>query len=582
MIRRLMHSIREYKVQTIKTPVLVVLEVIMEVLIPLLMAQLIDRGIDAGEMTVVYKYGGALLAFALVSLTFGALAGKYAAEASAGFAANLRRDIFKNVQSFSFANIDKFSSSSIITRLTTDITNVQNAFQMVIRMAVRSPFMLVFALVAAFSIDHKLSMIFLALLPIMGVGLFLVIKFAFPIFMRVFKKYDKMNQRVQENLHGIRVVKSFVREKYESERFEEISKDIHDDFVKAERTVAFNMPLIQFCVFASMLLLSWFGARAIVASGNNAALGLSTGELMSLITYTMQILMSLMMLSMVMVMLTISKASAERIVEVLDEESDLKNGDDPIMEVPDGSIEFKNVCFSYSKDAAKLCLDNINLKINSGETIGIIGVTGSAKSTLIQLIPRLYDATCGSVMVGGIDVKEYDLQSLRDQVAVVLQKNILFSGTIRDNLRWGDRDATDEQLEHVCKLAQADKFINAYPEGYDTWIEQGGSNVSGGQKQRLCIARALLKHPKILILDDSTSAVDTATDSRIREALRSEMPNTTKLIIAQRIASVQDADRIIIMDDGHISNFGTHEELLKSSSIYREVFESQQKGGLGA
>lgn len=582
MIRRLMHSIREYKVQTIKTPVLVVLEVIMEVLIPLLMAQLIDRGIDAGEMTVVYKYGGALLAFALVSLTFGALAGKYAAEASAGFAANLRRDIFKNVQSFSFANIDKFSSSSIITRLTTDITNVQNAFQMVIRMAVRSPFMLVFALVAAFSIDHKLSMIFLALLPIMGVGLFLVIKFAFPIFMRVFKKYDKMNQRVQENLHGIRVVKSFVREKYESERFEEISKDIHDDFVKAERTVAFNMPLIQFCVFASMLLLSWFGARAIVASGNNAALGLSTGELMSLITYTMQILMSLMMLSMVMVMLTISKASAERIVEVLDEESDLKNGDDPIMEVPDGSIEFKNVCFSYSKDAAKLCLDNINLKINSGETIGIIGVTGSAKSTLIQLIPRLYDATCGSVMVGGIDVKEYDLQSLRDQVAVVLQKNILFSGTIRDNLRWGDRDATDEQLEHVCKLAQADKFINAYPEGYDTWIEQGGSNVSGGQKQRLCIARALLKHPKILILDDSTSAVDTATDSRIREALRSEMPNTTKLIIAQRIASVQDADRIIIMDDGHISNFGIHEELLKSSSIYREVFESQQKGGLGA
>ncbi|NLW10824.1 MAG: ABC transporter ATP-binding protein [Clostridiaceae bacterium] len=582
MIRRLMHSIREYRVQTIKTPVLVVLEVIMEVLIPLLMAQLIDRGIDAGEMTVVYKYGGALLAFALVSLTFGALAGKYAAEASAGFAANLRRDIFKNVQSFSFANIDKFSSSSIITRLTTDITNVQNAFQMVIRMAVRSPFMLVFALVAAFSIDHKLSMIFLALLPIMGVGLFLVIKFAFPVFMRVFKKYDKMNQRVQENLHGIRVVKSFVREKYESERFEEISKDIHDDFVKAERTVAFNMPLIQFCVFASMLLLSWFGARAIVASGNNAALGLSTGELMSLITYTMQILMSLMMLSMVMVMLTISKASAERIVEVLDEESDLKNGDDPIMEVPDGSIEFKNVCFSYSKDAAKLCLDNINLKINSGETIGIIGVTGSAKSTLIQLIPRLYDATCGSVMVGGIDVKEYDLQSLRDQVAVVLQKNILFSGTIRDNLRWGDRDATDEQLEHVCKLAQADKFINAYPEGYDTWIEQGGSNVSGGQKQRLCIARALLKHPKILILDDSTSAVDTATDSRIREALRSEMPNTTKLIIAQRIASVQDADRIIIMDDGHISNFGTHEELLKSSSIYREVFESQQKGGLGA
>ncbi len=582
MIRRLMHSIREYRVQTIKTPVLVVLEVIMEVLIPLLMAQLIDRGIDAGEMTVVYKYGGALLAFALVSLTFGALAGKYAAEASAGFAANLRRDIFKNVQSFSFANIDKFSSSSIITRLTTDITNVQNAFQMVIRMAVRSPFMLVFALVAAFSIDHKLSMIFLALLPIMGVGLFLVIKNAFPVFMRVFKKYDKMNQRVQENLHGIRVVKSFVREKYESERFEEISKDIHDDFVKAERTVAFNMPLIQFCVFASMLLLSWFGARAIVASGNNAALGLSTGELMSLITYTMQILMSLMMLSMVMVMLTISKASAERIVEVLDEESDLKNGDDPIMEVPDGSIEFKNVCFSYSKDAAKLCLDNINLKINSGETIGIIGVTGSAKSTLIQLIPRLYDATCGSVMVGGIDVKEYDLQSLRDQVAVVLQKNILFSGTIRDNLRWGDRDATDEQLEHVCKLAQADKFINAYPEGYDTWIEQGGSNVSGGQKQRLCIARALLKHPKILILDDSTSAVDTATDSRIREALRSEMPNTTKLIIAQRIASVQDADRIIIMDDGHISNFGTHEELLKSSSIYREVFESQQKGGLGA
>lgn len=582
MIRRLMHSIRQYKVPAIKAPVLVVLEVIMEVLIPLLMAQLIDRGIDAGEMTVIYKLGGALLAFALVSLIFGALAGKYAAEASAGFAANLRSDMFKNVQRFSFANIDNFSSSSIITRLTTDITNVQNAFQMVIRMAVRSPFMLVFALVASFSIDHKLSMIFLALLPIMGVGLLLVIKFAFPVFMRVFKTYDKLNQRVQENLHGIRVVKSFVREKYESERFEEVSKDIHDDFVKAERTVAFNMPLIQFCVYASILLLSWFGARAIIASGNDAVLGLSTGELMSLITYTMQILMSLMMLSMVMVMLTISRASAERIVEVLDEESDLKNGDDPITEVPDGSIEFTNVCFSYSKDAAKLCLDDINLRIKSGETIGIIGVTGSAKSTLIQLIPRLYDPTCGSVLVGGIDVKKYDLQALRNQVAVVLQKNILFSGTIRDNLRWGDKDATDEQLEYVCSLAQADSFIKAYPDGFDTWIEQGGSNVSGGQKQRLCIARALLKRPKILILDDSTSAVDTATDSRIREALRNEMPDTTKLIIAQRIASVQDADRIIIMDDGHISNYGTHEELLESSLIYREVYESQQKGGLGA
>lgn len=582
MIRRLMHSIRQYKVPAIKAPVLVVLEVIMEVLIPLLMAQLIDRGIDAGEMTVIYKLGGALLAFALVSLIFGALAGKYAAEASAGFAANLRSDMFKNVQRFSFANIDNFSSSSIITRLTTDITNVQNAFQMVIRMAVRSPFMLVFALVASFSIDHKLSMIFLALLPIMGVGLLLVIKFAFPVFMRVFKTYDKLNQRVQENLHGIRVVKSFVREKYESERFEEVSKDIHDDFVKAERTVAFNMPLIQFCVYASILLLSWFGARAIIVSGNDAVLGLSTGELMSLITYTMQILMSLMMLSMVMVMLTISRASAERIVEVLDEESDLKNGDDPITEVPDGSIEFTNVCFSYSKDAAKLCLDDINLRIKSGETIGIIGVTGSAKSTLIQLIPRLYDPTCGSVLVGGIDVKKYDLQALRNQVAVVLQKNILFSGTIRDNLRWGDKDANDEQLEYVCSLAQADSFIKAYPDGFDTWIEQGGSNVSGGQKQRLCIARALLKRPKILILDDSTSAVDTATDSRIREALRNEMPDTTKLIIAQRIASVQDADRIIIMDDGHISNYGTHEELLESSLIYREVYESQQKGGLGA
>lgn len=582
MIKKLMRSIREYRSQTIKTPILVIFEVILEVMIPLVMAQLIDRGIDAGEMTVVYQLGGALLALAFVSLTFGALAGKFAAEASAGFAANLRSDIFKNVQGFSFANIDKFSTSSLITRLTTDVSNVQNSFQMLTRMAVRSPFMLIFALVAAFSIDRKLSLIFLAMLPIMGAGLFLVVKFAFPVFMRVFKTYDRLNKRVQENLHGIRVVKSFVREEYETERFADVSKDIHDDFVKAERTIAFNMPLIQFCAFASMLLLSWFGARAIVASGNNAALGLSTGELLSMITYTMQILMSLMMLSMVLVMITISRASAERIVEVLDEESDLKNGDDPVMTVSDGSIEFENVCFSYYKDAAKNCLDNVNLKISSGETIGIIGGTGSAKSTLIQLIPRLYDATCGRVMVGGVDVRDYDLQVLRDQVAVVLQKNILFSGTIRDNLLWGDKQANDDQLEHVCKIAQADGFIKAYPDGLDTWIEQGGTNVSGGQKQRLCIARALLKHPKILILDDSTSAVDTATDNRIRESLKNEMPETTKLIIAQRIASVQDADRIIVMDDGKISAFGTHSELLDQSSIYREVYESQQKGGLGA
>jgi ATP-binding cassette subfamily B protein len=582
MIKRLMKSIRQYKKQTIKSPLFVIFEVVMEVLIPLLMARLIDAGIDAGDMDVVWQMGGALLAFAMVSLVFGVLAGKYAAEASAGFAANLREDMFTNVQKFSFANIDKFSASSIITRLTTDVTNVQNSFQMIIRMAVRSPFMLTFALIASFSIDSKLSLIFLALIPVMAVGLVLIMRIAFPAFVRVFKTYDKLNLKVQENLHGIRVVKSFVREDFEVKKFSEISQSIYEDNSKAEKTSAFNMPLIQFCVFAAILLLSWFGARAIVASGNNPAAGLSTGELMSLITYNMQILMSLMILSMVLVMITISKASAERISELLDEESSLQNGAEPLSEVRDGEIVFENVSFSYSTEAAKMCLTDINLHIHAGETIGIIGSTGSSKSTLVQLIPRLYDVSQGRVLVGGIDVRDYDMAALREQVAMVLQKNILFSGTVKENLRWGDENASDEELVRVCRLAQADSFISQMDDGYDSWIEQGGSNVSGGQRQRLCIARALLRRPKILILDDSTSAVDTATDAKLREAMRSEMPETTKLIIAQRIGSVKDADRIIVMDDGRISACGTHEELLENSEIYREVYESQTKGGLGA
>jgi ATP-binding cassette subfamily B protein len=582
MIKTLAKSIREYKKNSILTPLFVMLEVLFEVMIPFIMARLIDQGIDAGDMGVILRLGMLLLAAALIALTFGALSGRNAAIASAGFARNLRQDMFYNVQNFSFSNIDKFSTSSIITRLTTDVTNVQNSYQMLLRMAARSPIMLIFSLLAAFSINRRLSLIFLGAMPILGIGLFFIIRNAHPIFRQVFKTYDKLNNVVQENLRGIRVVKAYVREDHERGKFEEISQDIYDKFTKAEKLLAFNMPLIQFCMFGSMLLLSWFGARAIVASGNNPAMGLSTGQLMSLMTYTMQILMSLMMLSFVFVMITISRASAERIVEVLDEETDLSNNDNPVYEVADGSIEFQNVSFCYSDKADKMALRDINLKIRSGETIGIIGGTGSSKTSLIQLIPRLYDASKGVVKVGGRDVREYDIKTLRDQVAVVLQKNVLFSGTIRENLRWGDENASDEEIKRMADLAQADEFIRDFPDNYDTYIEQGGSNVSGGQKQRLTIARALLKRPKIIILDDSTSAVDTRTDALIKRAFMEEIPDTTKLIIAQRVSSVQDADRIIVMDDGEIKAIGTHEELLVDSDIYREVYESQVKGGMAS
>lgn len=579
MIKTLAKSIREYKKDSILTPILVSLEVILEVIIPLLMARLIDFGIDKGDMIYIWKIGAFLLLAAFISLFLGAAAGKTAAHASAGLAKNLRKDMYYNVQKFSFSNIDRFSTSSIVTRLTTDVTNVQNAYQMMIRMAMRAPVMLVFSLICAFRVDAGLSMVFLICIPVLGVGLYMIIGRVHPIFKKVFKTYDKLNHIVQENVRGIRVVKSFVREDYENEKFQDISGTIYKDFSKAEKMIAFNMPLMQFCMYVCMLIFSWFGARAIVASGGNPAAGLSTGELMSLITYAMQILMSLMMLSMVFVMLIISKASAERITEILVEESDLKNGEHTVKEVKDGSVEYENVSFCYSKKANKKCLAGVNLKIASGETIGIIGGTGSSKSTLVQLIPRLYDVTAGTLRVGGADVRDYEIEVLRNQVAMVLQKNELFSGTIKENLRWGNAQASDEELIHVCQLAQADDFVQSFPDGYDTHIEQGGVNVSGGQKQRLCIARALLKKPKILILDDSTSAVDTKTDSMIRKALREEIPETTKIIIAQRISSVQDADKIIVLDDGKIDGFGTHKELLKNNVIYREVYESQQKGG---
>lgn len=579
MIKTLAKSIREYKKDSILTPILVSLEVILEVIIPLLMARLIDFGIDKGDMIYIWKIGTFLLLAAFISLFLGAAAGKTAAHTSAGLAKNLRKDMYYNVQKFSFSNIDRFSTSSIVTRLTTDVTNVQNAYQMMIRMAMRAPVMLVFSLICAFRVDAGLSMVFLICIPVLGVGLYMIIGRVHPIFKKVFKTYDKLNHIVQENVRGIRVVKSFVREDYENEKFQDISGTIYKDFSKAEKMIAFNMPLMQFCMYVCMLIFSWFGARAIVASGGNPAAGLSTGELMSLITYAMQILMSLMMLSMVFVMLIISKASAERITEILVEESDLKNGEHTVKEVKDGSVEYENVSFCYSKKANKKCLAGVNLKIASGETIGIIGGTGSSKSTLVQLIPRLYDVTAGTLRVGGADVRDYEIEVLRNQVAMVLQKNELFSGTIKENLRWGNAQASDEELIHVCQLAQADDFVQSFPDGYDTHIEQGGVNVSGGQKQRLCIARALLKKPKILILDDSTSAVDTKTDSMIRKALREEIPETTKIIIAQRISSVQDADKIIVLDDGKIDGFGTHKELLKNNVIYREVYESQQKGG---
>ncbi len=574
MIKKLAKSIREYKKESILTPIFVSLEVVMEVIIPLLMANLIDKGMYDGNMNEVLKIGLELVGAAMLSLIFGVLSGSVAAKASAGFAKNLRKDLYYKVQDFSFSNIDKFSTASIITRLTTDVTYVQMAFQMIIRIAVRTPLMLVFSLIMAFGINKELSLIFLILIPIVGGVLGLISTKVYPIFDRVFKKYDNLNEIVEENVSSIRVVKSYVLEEKEKEKFEKTSNEIYKDFTKAEKIMALNSPVMQFAIYSALILISWFGAKIIVNSHMTA---LTTGELTSLLTYSIQILSSLMMLTMILVMCTMSKASAQRIVEILDEKPDLKNKKNPIEEVKNGDIEFKNVGFSYVGKKNKEVLKNINLKIKSGETVGIIGGTGDGKSSLINLIPRLYDVSEGKVLVGGVNVKDYDLKALRDQVANVLQKNVLFSGTIKENIRWGDENASDEEVERVCKLAQADEFIQGFDKKYDTYIEQGGTNVSGGQKQRLCIARALLKKPKILILDDSTSAVDTKTDSLIRKAFREEIPNTTKIIIAQRISSVQDADKIVVMDNGKIDAIGTHEELLKSNKIYREVYESQTK-----
>lgn len=574
MIKRLSQCIREYKKDAILSPLYVLVESLLDVAIPFVMSGLIDKGIEAGNMSMILRYGAILVGFALVALTFGALSGRSCARATAGFARNLRHDMFHHLQVYSFSNIDKFSSAGLVTRLTTDVSNVQNAFMMIIRTLIRCPAMLIFAMVMSFRINHDISLIFLAVIPILGVGLYLIIKHVHPVFERVFKTYDRLNGVVQENLSGIRVVKNFVREDHEIEKFDTISGTIYKDFSLAERILALNSPLMQGCVYACMILVSWLGAKQIVI-GN-----MSTGNLMSFFTYIMQILSSLMMLSMVFVMITMSRASAERIVEVLDEESDITNCDNPVYEVKDGSVEFTDVSFSYAKRPDKTVLDDIDLIIPSGQTVGIIGGTGSSKSSLVQLIPRLYDVTGGCVKVGGIDVRNYDLQTLRHNVAMVLQKNTLFSGTIKENLRWGNPDTTDEELVHACRLAQADDFIRTFPDGYDTYIEQGGTNVSGGQKQRLCIARAILRKPKILILDDSTSAVDTKTDALIRQAFREEIPNTTKIIIAQRISSVMDADQIVVMDNGRINACGTHEELLANNEIYREVYESQQKGGL--
>ena len=572
MIKTLAKCVREYKTASLLAPLFVVLEVVMEVLVPYLMASLIDNGINKQDMDYVWKMGLIILAAAVLSLLFGTLSGRFAAVASAGFAKNVRHDMFYRIQRFSFSNIDRFSTSSLVTRMTTDVSNVQNAYQMIIRIAFRAPFMMIFAMVMSFNVNVSLSFTFVVFIPVIAVALAIIVRFAFPVFGRVFKTYDKLNNVVGENLHAIRVVKSFVREEHEKEKFGKISQLIYKDFSKAEKTVAFNMPVMQICVYLCILIISWFASHFILDGT------MTTGELTSMFTYILQILMSLMFISMIVVMVAMSKASGDRIAEVLSDEIDLKNPESPVKEIKDGSVRFENVSFSYSKNKDKLCLIGADIDIRSGMTVGIIGGTGSSKSTFVQLIPRLYDATEGRVLVGGRDVREYDIESLRNSVAMVLQKNVLFSGTIKENLRWGNENASEAEIKRACKLACADDFIERFPDKYDTYIEQGGTNVSGGQRQRLCIARALLKKPKILILDDSTSAVDTKTDALIRKAFREEIPETTKIIIAQRISSVQDSDMIIVLDGGKINAVGTHDELLKNNKIYREVYTSQQKG----
>lgn len=578
MLKTLAGSLREYKKSSFAAIFFSGIEVIFEIVIPLCMSNLIDNGIEKRNMSMVWKFGILLLVFALLQLATGMLSAYTAAKAATGFSANLRQDMYDNMQTFAFSNIDRFSTASIVTRLTTDVTNVQNAYQMLIKLAVRGPVMLIVSMIVSFRINRQISLIFLAIVPVLGVLLALIVRKVHPVFEKVFHTYDDLNNVVQEDLRGIRVVKSCNREDLEISKFKKISQDIYKGFAKAEQMLALNSPLMQICMYTCMILTSWIGAKAIVASGNNTALGLTTGDLTALITYSIQILSSLMMLSMVFAMITIASSSAGRIAEILQEKTDIANPENPIMHVADGEINYNNVEFVYASKADKKVLSNINLHIASGETLGIIGGTGSSKSSLVQLIPRLYDVTSGSLTLGGVDVRKYDLDTLRNAVAMVLQKNELFSGTIAENLRWGDEKATDEEIKEACRLACADEFINAMPKGYETYIEQGGTNVSGGQKQRLCIARALLKKPRVLILDDSTSAVDTRTDALIQKALKEYLPETTKIIIAQRISSVQNADKIIVLDDGKVGAVGTHDELLKTCGIYREVFASQQKG----
>lgn len=572
MVKTILRQVKEFKRDSFLTPVFMILEVILETLIPLLMAAIIDNGVEKGDMNYIYKVGGGMIILAVLGLVTGMLGGKFGASASTGLARNLRKAMFENIQTYSFSNIDKFSTAGLVTRLTTDVTNVQNAYQMILRMCARAPFSMICAMVMAFLINAKLASVYLIAVILLGGSLLFIMIKATRYFKQIFPKYDDLNASVQENVSAIRVVKAYVREDYENKRFTQASNNIYKMFTKAEKIITWNAPLMQLTVYTCILVISWLGAKMIISDS------LTTGQLMSLLAYCMNILMSLMMLSMVFVMITMSTASAERITEVLNEKSDLSNPKNPVMEVKDGSIVFDHVDFAYNKESEEAVLKDINLNIRAGETIGIIGGTGSAKSSLVNLISRLYDVTAGSVSVGGLDVREYDMEVLRNQVAVVLQKNVLFSGSILDNLRWGNKEATEEECIRVCQMACADEFIERFPEKYNTHIEQGGSNVSGGQKQRLCIARALLKKPKILILDDSTSAVDTATDSKIRQAFATEIPDTTKLIIAQRISSVQNADRIIVMDNGRVVDFDTHDNLLESSEIYRDVYESQNKG----